>query len=697
MPNLNEPTEKVSLDELAINTIRFLSLDAVENANSGHPGLPMGAAALAYVLWTRYLKFNPRDPKWFDRDRFVLSAGHGSMLLYSLLYLTGYEVSLDDIKHFRQWGSMTPGHPEKGLTPGVEVTTGPLGQGFANGVGMAIAEAHLAAVYNRPGFELIDHYTYALVSDGDLMEGVASEAASLAGHLRLGKLIYLYDNNHVSLAAATDLAFSEDVAGRFQAYGWHTQTVENGNDLDEVDRAIRAAREQRDRPSLIICRTHLGYGAPHAQDTFKAHGSPLGAEETKAAKENLGWPTEPPFYVPDEALQHFRQALSKGQQAQEQWNRRLSDYAAQYGDLARELGQVMRAELVPGWDADIPTFPPDAKGVATRAAAGKVLNAIASRLPSLIGGSADLNPSTYTDLKGLGDFESPQNQPHDTQGTAGGGWSYAGRNIYFGVREHAMGGIANGLAAHGGAIPFAATFLIFSDYMRPPIRLSALMELRVVWVFTHDSIGLGEDGPTHQSVEQLAGLRAIPHLVVIRPGDANETAVAWRVALENQQRPTLLALSRQNVPTLDRDQYASADGLRRGAYVLYDSPGSGSGRSGPPGIILMASGSEVGLIVAAEQKLAGQGVRVRLVSMPSWELFDAQPQEYREAVLPPAVKPRLAVEAAAPQGWCKYTGDAGDVIGVERFGASAPGDKVMQEYGFTVDNVVAHALKLLGR
>ncbi len=696
---LKEPGTKLSLDDLAINTIRFLSLDAVENANSGHPGLPMGAAAMAYVLWTRFLKFNPRDPQWFDRDRFVLSAGHGSMLLYSLLYLTGYDVSLDDIKHFRQWGSITPGHPEKGLTPGVEVTTGPLGQGFANGVGMAIAEAHLAAVYNRPGFELIDHYVYALVSDGDLMEGVSAEAASLAAHLRLGKLIYLYDNNHVSLAAATDLAFSEDVKRRFEAYGWHAVTVENGNDLEEVDRAIRAARDERDRPSLILSRTHLGYGAPNAQDTFKAHGSPLGPDETRAAKENLGWPTEPAFYVPEEALQHFRQAISKGGQAQEGWNRRLSDYGEQYPDLARQLGQVMHAELVPGWDADIPTFPPDAKGIATRVASGKVLNSIAPRLPSLIGGSADLNPSTHTDMQGLGDFESPQDKPQDTQGSAGGGWSYAGRNIYFGVREHAMGAISNGLAAHGGAIPFAATFLIFSDYMRPPIRLSALMELRVVWLFTHDSIGLGEDGPTHQSVEQLAGLRAIPRLVVIRPGDANETAVAWRVALENRQRPTLLALSRQNVPTLDRSKYASADGLRRGAYVLYETPASqaGAGRAGQPDIILLASGSEVGLIVSAEQKLAGQGVRVRLVSVPSWELFDEQPEEYRQAVLPRALKPRLAVEAGAPQGWCKYTGDAGEVLGVERFGASAPGSRVMQEYGFSVDNVVSHALKLLGK
>jgi transketolase len=680
-----------SLDQLCINAIRMLSVDAVEKAKSGHPGAPMGLAPPAYILWTRFLKHNPRNPSWPDRDRFVLSAGHGSMLLYSMLHLTGYDLPLEQIEQFRQWGSHTPGHPERGLTPGVETTTGPLGQGFGNGVGMAIAEAYLAARYNRPGFEIVDHFTYGIVSDGDLMEGVSAEAASLAGHLKLGKLIYLYDNNHISLAAATDLTFTEDCAKRFEAYGWHTQTVEEGNDLEAIDGALRAARGETARPSLVLLRTHIGYGSPGKQDTFEAHGSPLGAEEVKRTKQNLGWPLEPPFLIPKEALACFRDSVGKGERAEAEWNRRFSAYAQKFSDLAAELEQALRGELAKGWDEAVPDFPADAKGMATRLASGKVLNAIAPKLPTLIGGSADLNPSTFTVLQNLGDFESPHREFTDSQGSAGGGWSYAGRNLHFGVREHGMAASLNGMAAHGGIIPFGSTFLMFSDYMRPAIRLAALMELGVIYVFTHDSIGLGEDGPTHQPIEQLAALRAIPQLVVIRPGDANETAVAWRVAIESRHRPVALALTRQNVPTLDRSQFAAADGLRRGAYVLADAP------SGKPDLVLIGTGSEVALVVAARQKLAEQKVQARIVSMPSWELFDAQPRDYRESVLPPSVRPRLAVEAGLPQGWHFYVGDGGDVIGLDRFGASAPGNIVMEKLGFTVNHVVERALALLGR
>ena len=676
------------LDELCINTIRFLSVDAVQKAKSGHPGMPLGAAPMAYVLWMRLLKHNPRNPGWFDRDRFVLSAGHGSMLLYSLLHLTGYDLSLDDIKQFRQFGSKTPGHPERGHTPGVETTTGPLGQGLANAVGMAIAEAQLAARYNRPDFEVIDHATYALASDGDLMEGVASEAASLAGHLRLGKLTCLYDDNYVTLAAGTDITFSEDRARRFEAYGWHTVSVPDGNDLPAIDAALRAARAETARPSLILVRTHIGYGSPNKQDTFEAHGSPLGVDEVRLTKQNLGWPTEPAFLVPEEALAHFREAVSRGAHDEAASNDRMTAYAKAFPELAQELRRSLRGELPPGWDADMPVFPADAKGMATRVASGKVMNAIAPRLPALTGGSADLDPSTHTALKGLGDFDPAAGKDVDTQGSAGGGWSYAGRNLHFGVREHAMGAIVNGMAAHGGTLPYGSTFLIFSDYMRPPIRLAALMRLHVVHVFTHDSIALGEDGPTHQPVEQLAALRAIPNLTVIRPGDANETAVAWRVAVETRDRPVLLALSRQDVPTLDRSRYAPADGLRRGAYVLSDA------RDGKPELILIASGAEVGLIVAAADLLSAEGIAVRCVSMPSWELFDALAQADRDAVLPPAVRARLAVEAGAAQGWHRYVGDAGAVLSVERFGASAPGDVMLREYGFNVDEVCKRARAL---
>jgi transketolase len=682
-------TAAAPLYELSVNTLRFLSVDAVQKANSGHPGLPLGAAAMGYVLWTRFLKHHPANPDWFNRDRFVLSAGHGSMLLYSLLHVTGYALPMEQIKQFRQWGSITPGHPERGLTPGVETTTGPLGQGFGNGVGMAMAEAHLAARYNRPDFTVVDHHTYGIVSDGDLMEGIASEAASLAGHLHLGKLIYLYDDNHVTLSAATDITFTEDCARRFDGYGWHTQTVEDGNDLAAIEQALHDARAETQRPSLILLRTHLGYGSPHKQDTFEAHGSPLGAEEVRLTKENLGWPTTPPFYIPEPVRVHFLEAVERGEQDEAEWNKIFSAYAQAFPELAKELQQSMRGELPAGWDAEIPRFSTDAKGMATRVASGKIMNAIAARLPALIGGSADLDPSTYTVLKELGDFEPSSALACDKQGSDGGGWSYAGRNLHFGVREHAMGSIMNGLAAHGGVVPFGATFLVFSDYMRPPIRLAALMGLHVIYVFTHDSIALGEDGSTHQPVEQLASLRAIPRLIVIRPGDANETAAAWRVALTTRDRPVALVLTRQDVPTLDRAQFSAADGLQRGGYILADAP------NGNPDLILIASGSEVALIVQARQKLLEKKIQVRIVSMPSWELFDAQAQEYRNTVLPPALGARLAVEAGVSQGWHRYVGSCGDVIAVDRFGASAPGEVVMREYGFTVDNVCERALALL--
>ena len=677
------------LDELCINTVRFLSVDAVQQADSGHPGMPLGAAAMAYVLWTRRLKHNPRNPDWPDRDRFVLSAGHGSMLLYSLLHLTGYDLSPDDIKQFRQWGSKAPGHPERGHTPGVETTTGPLGQGIANAVGMAIAEAQLAARYNRPGFEVIDHATYVIAGDGDLMEGVAAEAASLAGHLRLGKLTCLYDDNRVTLAAGTDITFSEDRAQRFAAHGWHTLSVADGNDLAAIDAALQAARAETARPSLILVRTHIGYGSPNKHDSFEAHGSPLGVDEVRLTKQTLGWPTEPPFLIPEPALTHFREALAQGARDEAAWNERLKAYAQAFPALAEELRRSLRGELPADWDADMPVFPADAKGIATRVASGQVMNAIAPRLPALTGGSADLDPSTHTALKGFGDFHPPASEADDTQGADRGGWSHAGRNLHFGVREHAMGAIVNGLAAHGAIIPYGSTFLIFSDYMRPPIRLAALMGLHVVHVFTHDSIALGEDGPTHQPVEQLAALRAMPNLTVIRPGDANETAVAWRVALETRGGPVALVLSRQNLPTLDRGRYAPADGLRSGAYLLDDAA------DGKPELILIASGSEVGLIVAAAQRLRDDGVAVRLVSMPSWELFEAQTKTYRDSVLPPSIPARLAVEAGVSQGWHRYVGDRGDLLCVDRFGASAPGPDMLREYGFSVEHVCRRALALL--
>jgi transketolase len=686
-------TSRPTLDEQAINTMRFLSVDAVQQANSGHPGLPMGAAAMAYVLWTRHLRHNPANPGWPDRDRFVLSAGHGSMLLYALLHLTGYALPLDQIKRFRQWGSLTPGHPEHDLTPGVEATTGPLGQGLGNAVGMAIAEAHLAARFNRPGHEIIDHRTYVIASDGDMMEGVQSEACSLAGDLKLGKLIVLYDDNRITLSGTTSLAFREDVSARFAAYGWHVQRVGDGNDLTAVDTALRDAQQAADRPSLLIVRTIIGFGAPHKQGTFHAHGSPLGADEVRAAKQALGWPVEPTFLIPDEVRGHFRSALERGAGWEEEWRKRVEAYAAAFPDLGAKLRWRFAGDLPPGWDAALPTFVSDPKGLATRKASEATLQALAAPLPELVGGSADLDPSTLTGLKGQGDFQPPSMSKDGVQGAVGGVWSPAGRNVHFGVREHGMGAIVNGLAYHGGFVPYGSTFLIFSDYMRPAVRLSALSRLGSIWVYTHDSIGLGEDGPTHQPVEHFLALRAIPDLLFIRPSDANETVWAWRVAIENRHRPTALALTRQAVPTLDRSIYASAEGLTRGAYVLNGHTEA----SRRPDLILIATGSEVQLIVAAGQSLAAKGIKARLVSMPCWELFEEQTAGYRESVLPASVTTRLAVEAGRSLGWERWVGAAGATVSLDRFGASAPGEVLMREFGFTTDQVVRAAETLLSR
>ena len=685
--NINSANSR-KLDQLCINTIRFLSVDAVQNANSGHPGLPLGAAPMAYILWTRFMHHSPKNPNWFNRDRFILSAGHGSMLLYSLLHLTGYDLSLDQIKQFRQWGSITPGHPERGMTPGVETTTGPLGQGFGNGIGMAMAEAYLSARYNRPDFNIINHFTYGIVSDGDLMEGVASEAASLAGHLKLGKLIYLFDNNHITLSASTQLSFTEDIAKRFEAYGWHTQSIRDGNDIKAIENAIQIARKETNHPSLILVRTHIGYGSPNKQDTFEAHGSPLGVEEVKLTKQNLSWPEEPLFYIPEEAESHFRKAVEKGRREENEWNALFSDYEQEYPLQADELKMLIKDELLPDFRSNLPHFPADPKGIATRKASSKMLESVNQQLPGLIGGSADLNPSTYTELKGEGDFDNPSMAKGDLQGSAGGGWSYSGRNIQFGVREHAMGAILNGLAAHGGITPFGATFLTFSDYMRPSIRLAALMRLHIIYVFTHDSVAMGEDGPTHQPIEHLASLRAIPGLTVIRPCDANETVFSWIYALEKKMGPVALIFSRQNVPVLDREEFAPEDGLMRGAYILDKIPEE------KPEIILIASGSEVPLIISAKQKLLEKKISVQLVSMPSWELFDDQPRAYRDLVLPPAV-PRVAVEAGSTQGWKKYVSDLGEVIGIDHFGASAPGPILLREFGFTVEEICSTVTTLL--
>jgi len=677
------------LQDLCINTIRILSADAVQNASAGHPGMPMGAAAMAYTLWTQFLKHNPRNPQWFDRDRFVLSGGHGSMLLYSLLYLCGYDLPLEEIKHFRKWGSKTPGHPERGVTPGVEVTTGPLGQGFANGVGIAIAEAWLAARYNRPGHKIVDHYTYAICGDGDLMEGISHEAASLAGHLRLGKLIYLYDQNHISLAGATEIDFTEDVAKRFDACGWHTRAVSDGNDTEDVARAIREAQAEDQRPSLILARTHIGYGSPHKQDHFSAHGDPLGEEELQATKKALGWPSMEKFYLPQDSVEYFRQAVFRGAQLEDDWHKTFDAYKQAYPKEAAEFERIVSGGIPQSWDADLPKWKPTDKPLATRAAGGEVMNVLAKHIPNLIGGSADLNPSTRTPLKGFGDFQSRDASGPGTLGAVGGEWSYAGRNIAFGVREHTMGAAVNGMAAHGGVLPFSATFLQFSDYMKPAIRLGALSHLKVIYVFTHDSIGLGEDGPTHQPIEHLAGLRAIPGLTVIRPADANETAEAWAFAMQHDG-PTLLVLTRQTVPHLDRGE-AKSPGVARGAYVLADAEGSS------PDVILIGTGSEVSLCMQAREKLRDFGVKTRVVSVPSWSLFEAQGDAYRESVLPRDVKKRVTVEAGSPIGWHRWAGNEGVAIGVERFGASAPGQDVLAHLGFTADRVAAAALRLLGK
>jgi len=659
----------VDIDQLSIDTIRTLSMDAVQQADSGHPGTAMALAPLAYVLWMRHLKYNPANPEWRDRDRFVLSAGHACMLLYSVLHLTGYEVTLDDIKNFRQWASKTPGHPERGMTPGVEATTGPLGQGTGNAVGMAIAEAQLATLYNRPGHELFNHYTYFIASDGDLMEGISHEACSLAGHLKLGKLIGFYDDNRITIDGSTDLAFSDDTAKRFEAYGWHVQRVEDGNDLEALDRAIVAAQRERARPSMIIVRTHIGWGSPHKQDTADAHGAPLGVEEIKLTKQNLGWPSLEPFYVPEEALEHWRTAKARGARLEAEWRKRWDAYRAAEPDLAAELDRRFTGRLPEGWDSALPSFgPKDAQ--ATRAASGKVLNAIAPKIPELIGGSADLTGSNNTEIKGAGVFSAT---------------NHAGRNFHFGIREHGMGAAMNGLALHGGFIPFGGTFLIFSDYMRPSIRLAALTHLRTIYVFTHDSIGLGEDGPTHQPIEQLTALRAIPNLVVIRPSDPTEVVEAWRAALTHRIGPVALVLTRQKVAVIDRTKYAAAAGLHHGGYVLADSK--------DPEVVLVSSGSEVELILGAYEKLTAEGKRPRAVSMPCLEYFAKQPERYRHAVLPVGV-PVVAVEAGSPQSWDGLVGKDGAIIGIERFGASAPYQRIYKEFGLTVENVVETATRL---
>ena len=659
------------LDRLCVNTIRMLAVDEVEKAHSGHPGLPLGAAPMAYVLWDRFLRHNPRNPRWFNRDRFILSAGHGCALLYALLHLYGYDMPMEQLKQFRQFGSETPGHPEYNIDRGIEATTGPLGQGFGMGVGMALAEAHLAGCFNKEELGVVDHYTYAIVSDGDLMEGISAEAASLAGTLKLRKLIYLYDNNHISIEGSTDLAFTESVVDRFRAYHWHVQTVPDGNDLDAVEAAIRLAQAHEDQPSLISVRNHIGYGSP-LQDTAAVHGEAMGPENVKATKEKLGWPLQPDFYVPDAALAHFRSAIPRGEELEAAWKDRFEEYRGRYPKMAQDLQGLISNKLPQNWNADLPVFPADPKGMATRDASGKAMNAIAGRVQSLVGGSADLAPSTKTTLTAYGDI---------------GMGSDGGRNIHFGVREHGMGAIVNGMALHGGIIPYGSTFLIFSDYMRGSIRLAALMNTHSLFVFTHDSIGLGEDGPTHEPIEHLMSLRAMPNMTVMRPADANETVEAWRIALQ-RQRPMAMALTRQKIPVLDAKRYPIREGVDKGAYVLAEADG------GKPQIVLIATGSEVQLALAAREELAKQKIATRVVSMPCWELFDEQPAEYRKQVLPAGV-PKLAIEAGATLGWCKYVGENGGVIGLDRLGASAPGNVVMDKLGFNVPNVVEHALKLV--
>jgi transketolase len=660
------------LDHLCINTLRMLAVDAVEKARSGHPGMPMEAADIGYVLWTRFLKHNPVNPLWPNRDRFVLSAGHGSMFLYALLHLTGYDVSLEDIRQFRQWTSNTPGHPEHGLTPGVETTAGPLGQGFSNAVGMAMAHEYLAQYFNRPGYPIVDHFIYAVVSDGDMMEGISSEAASLAGHLGLGRLIYIYLDNRITIEGSTDLTFSEDVGKRFQAYGWHVEKID-GYDWHQIASALVSAKEEKDKPSLIIARTHIGYGSPNKQDKASAHGEPLGPEEASLVRERLGWPEEL-FHIPEEALERFRAAVQRGREWEAEWRDLFTAYCKGYPDLEKDWRAVHEGRWPEGWEEAIPRFETEDGPIATRTASGKVLEGVAPQLTALLGGSADLAPSTKTYVKGLGVIKK----------------DHCGRNIHFGIREHAMGGILNGMALSGALVPYGATFLVFSDYMRPAIRLAAIMKLRVIYVFTHDSVAVGEDGPTHQPVEHLAALRAIPNLVVIRPADANETAFAWRVALDRKEGPTALILSRQKLPVIDRMRYASASGLLQGAYVLAEAP------RGVPEVLLLATGSEVHLALAAYEDLTKQGIAVRVISMPSWEIFEAQDETYRNEILPKIIGPRLAIEAGVSMGWERYVGSRGKVMAVERFGASAPGSIVMEKMGLTLEAVVERVKEVLG-
>ena len=680
---------KTSIDQLTVTTIRMLALDTIQKAKSGHPGLPLGAAPMGYVLFRRIMKHNPQNPRWFNRDRFILSAGHGSALLYALLYLSGYQgMSMEELKNFRQWGSHTPGHPERCIDCGIETTTGPLGQGFATGVGAAIAEAHLAARFNRPDFPIVDHYTYALVSDGDLMEGVAQEAASLAGHLKLGKLIYLFDNNRVSLSGETTICFTENIKMHFEAYGWQVLEVEDGNNLEELIQAIQEAQKDKSRPSLIMVSTHIGYGSPK-QGRFEVHGSPLKPEEVVETRKFFGWPLDQDFYVPEEALHHMREIIKEGEEREKEWNNLFSSYAREFPELAQELTMLIKGELPPHWDKDLPVFDSTSGDMATRSAGGKILNALADKIPSLIGGSADLDPSTNTVLKGKGSFQAPGVCPAEAQGLVEEPLGYEGRNIAFGVREHAMGAILNGIAIHGGLIPFGATFFVFSDYMRPAVRVAALSGCKVIYVWTHDSVALGEDGPTHQPVEHLMSFRAMPNLVSIRPADANETREAWKIALERKEGPVALILTRQNVPIIDRGKYGKAEGLRKGAYVIADCAPH------LPQLIIIATGSEVSLALEAYEKLTSEGVQVRVVSMPSFELFEEQPEVYRREVLPPEVKKRIAIEAGATLGWYKYVGEEGKVIGIDRFGASAPGKVVLEKLGISLENLLAQARSLL--
>jgi len=687
----NLMSEQASLEERCINTIRFLTADAVQKAKSGHPGMPMGAAAMAYILWMKHLKHSPKDPLWVNRDRFVLSAGHGSMLLYALLHLTGYDLPLSELQSFRQWGSKTAGHPEGHLLPGVEVTTGPLGQGISNAVGMALAEAHLVARYNRPDHRIVDHHTYVIASDGDLMEGVSSEACSLAGHLALGKLTVLFDDNGISLAGSTALTFTEDVGKRFEAYGWHVQKVEDGNNISAIDAALNVAKKETSKPSLICVQTVIGYGSPNKQGTFGTHGSPLGQDELLAAKKNLGWPPEPDFFIPEDVSKHFRRALSDGKTKKAEWEANLMQYREAYPELAEEFNRRMGGELPVGWESELPTFQADTKGIATRKASETVLQALAPKLPELMGGSADLNPSTFSWIKGFGDFQLPERSHEAVQGTLGGEWGYEGRNVHFGVREHAMGAITTGMAMHGGFIPYTATFLVFSDYMRPPVRLAAMSKARVIYIFTHDSIGLGEDGPTHQPIEHLMNLRAIPNLTVIRPADAAETVEAWRMALLNNNGPTAIIFTRQGVPVLDRSEYGPTQGLHHGGYILWQSG------TNEPEAILIGTGSETHVALEAGKTLADEGVGVRVVSLPSWELFDQQPAEYREGVLPSSARVRVAVEAGITLGWEHYVGLEGAVVGMKSFGASAPASVLYEKFGITPERVIHTARGLLKR